>query len=114
MSGIKGSNAGEKHYRYKHGATGTRLFKIWQSMKERCYREKHKYFADYGGRGIAVCDDWRFDFSAFRDWAIKNGYQDGLTIDRIDPNGNYEPTNCQWLTRSDNTKKAWADRRKNA
>jgi hypothetical protein len=87
-----------------HGETKTRLFKIWSSMKERCYRPTARNYLRYGGQGIAVCDEWKNDFVCFRDWALANGYSDSLTIDRLDNSGNYEPSNCKWSTYSDQNK----------
>ena len=92
-----------------HGKTNTRLFRIWQNMHKRCEYEGHHLYYRYGGRGIKVCDEWK-EFIPFETWAIINGYEEHLTIDRIDVNGNYTPQNCQWITRSENTKKSWRDK----
>ena len=81
----------------KHGGTGTRLYKTWQGIKARIYNKNEKCFPDYGGRGISICDKWK-DFKIFKDWALDNGYDDTLTIDRIDVDGNYEPNNCRWVS----------------
>ena len=69
-------------------------------MKERCYNPNNKNFQHYGGRGITVCNEWH-NFLLFYNWAMTNGYSDNLTIDRIDVNGNYEPSNCRWVTMSE-------------
>lgn len=85
---------------YKHGERYTRLYKTWLSMKQRCSVHRDKY-KQWEGRGIKVCEEWNNSFLSFKEWAEANGYNDTLTIDRIDVNGNYEPTNCRWITKAE-------------
>lgn len=81
-----------------HNMKGTRIYSIWQCMKRRCYDKNGDHFLYYGGRGITVCDEWVDNFVSFYEWAMSNGYNNLLTIDRKDVNGNYEPSNCRWVS----------------
>lgn len=80
-----------------HGMRRTRLYNIWTQMTQRCKNQNLDCYERYGGRGIKVCDEWS-NFEAFAEWAMENDYKDGLSIDRINVNGNYEPVNCKWST----------------
>lgn len=97
---------GKNNPSYKHGEAGkTQLYAVWKNMKNRCCNSKIRGYSRYGGRGISVCLEWINNFITFRDFALSHGYKEGLTIDRIDNDGNYEPLNCQFITRAENSKK---------
>lgn len=81
----------------KHGKSNHKLFSVWWDMKRRCYNKSRSDYIYYGGRGIKVCDIWKDDFQAFYDWAKASGYEEGLTLDRIDNDKGYQPSNCRWV-----------------
>ena len=87
-----------------HGKSGTKLYRCYLSMISRCYRNTDAAFVNYGGRGITVCDEWRGSFSSFAEWAESSGYVDGLTIERIDVDKGYSPSNCTWLPKAAQSK----------
>ena len=84
-----------------HGMSKSRLYQEWAGIKNRCIYGTVECYKYYGGRGIKMCDEWVNSFENFRDWAFQNGYQDNLTIERIDVNGDYCPDNCKWIPQSE-------------
>lgn len=96
-NGKKAKSCGCHIINYKHGEIKTRLYNIWSHIKQRCLNPKNKDYPNYGGRGITICNEW-LAFIPFRDWALNTGYKEHLIIDRKNPDGNYIPLNCRWLT----------------
>lgn len=89
----------------KHGDAGSRLYGIWGNMKYRCFNSRAQGYHNYGGKGVSVCSEWT-EYECFKKWALSNGYNNSLCIDRIDSDGNYSPENCRWITASENTIRA--------
>jgi hypothetical protein len=83
-----------------HGMSKTKLYSTWAGMISRCSNKIHVAYDSYGGKGVKICDSW-LDFEQFKNWALSNGYQENLTLDRIDSTGNYEPSNCKWSTKTE-------------
>lgn len=83
----------------KHNLTETHIHKVWSNAKDRCYRKKNNRYDHYGAKGIKMCDEWKEDFQKFYQWAINNGYVVGLSLERKDLNGDYEPNNCIWISK---------------
>ena len=85
----------------KHNLCHSRIYKIYNDMKKRCYNKKSKSYKNYGERGIVICKEWLNDFMNFYNWSMENGYADNLSIDRINVDGDYEPSNCRWATQKE-------------
>lgn len=89
-----------------HGLSKTKLYNVWSGIKRRCYNVNQKSYPDYGAKGIRMCDEWLNSYPAFYEFSVDNGYQEGLQIDRIDSSGNYEPSNCRFISRDENISRA--------
>ena len=89
---------------FKHGDSRTILYRKYRSMLSRCNDPNNRYYKRYGGRGIKVCKEWEKDFVSFKNWALKNGYVEGLSIERIDNNKGYSPDNCKFITLAEQQK----------
>jgi len=98
---------------YKHGGNGTKLYTVWKAMKQRILNPKNKDYKDYGGRGITLCPEWANDYITFRNWALNNGYAEGLQINRILNDGNYEPSNCDFVPIEENCRNRRGQKIKN-
>lgn len=89
--------------RKTHGYTKERLYRVWAGMKNRCFNPNVKSYKDYGAKGVTVCEEWK-KFEPFKEWALANGYEEHLTIERKNPYKNYEPTNCEWIPKEEQYK----------
>jgi len=97
--GCQRYTSGEGHSQYRHGMKGTRVYRIWNAMRQRCHNPNQPHYARYGGRGVRVCKKWREDFVSFYE-DMGDPPSNKHSIDRINPSGNYEPRNCRWATAS--------------
>ena len=103
-NGKKYKSCGCNQNQITHGETKTKLHRVWTDMKTRCLNPNVKQYKYYGGRGITICPEWTYSYIVFRDWALSNGYQENLEIDRRDNNGNYSPENCRFVTDKENSR----------
>lgn len=99
-------------YNRNHGISGLYVYDTYRGIKKRCYNEKAKSYEHYGGRGIVMCDEWKYNPQSFVDWAYSNGFEPKIEIDRVNVNRNYSPENCQCLPKIDNLRKMHVDRRR--
>ena len=99
LRGKANTTHGESH------SNRTRLYTIWLGMRQRCDNPNRAAYKYYGGKGVSLCEEWK-EFSVFKQWALSNGYTDDLSIDRIDPAGDYRPENCRWISLSENIARA--------
>jgi len=88
----------------KHGDSKSRLYNVWRGILKRCNNPNNHAYENYGGRGIKICEQWEHSYEKFMKWSFENGYEEGLSIDRIDNDGNYEPSNCRWVTASEQSR----------
>lgn len=102
---IKNSTAMSKSYRKRN----IRIYNIYQNMKQRCYNPNYREYKHYGGKGVVICDEWLNDYVKFYNWALENGYRDDLSIDRINNNGIYEPSNCSRFSSSNNNRNNYSN-----